>query len=406
MGEPNCRATLYKNNLRLDSNKKRQIVTKNNEFNEVHTSGICGTQNRQQTSAYDTIGTISWNQNDRATKCKELCRVGKNVNEYYACEYDNVNSNCDRYNSPVYTGIESSQYECYLNYPYLEVDDLDNWGDTITTLKVFKCESCPAGYYQDEGYKTNCKICSQGKYSDNPGRTSDCKNCGAGKYQDSTTYYFQDFETDSGCSDNNNDNCEWGCEARQSMQSYNGANGNLICGGDNRKRGSEMLQKTFNSVAPGYYHLDFDYYKVDSWDGDEYGYIQINDIECWRKTKTQLHEGGAYLGGNGGWTTYAYKASCSITLNTVSNLNIKISSTGNENAADESYGIDNVRITQSSFRNSTTCKNCPVGKFLNQAAPTTLCNDCPAGRYQNEEGKAECKICQFSNMQRSWNSAQ
>ena len=27
-----------------------------------------------------------------------------------------------------------------------------------------------------------------------------------------------------------------GIEARQSMQSYNGANGNLICGGDNRKR--------------------------------------------------------------------------------------------------------------------------------------------------------------------------
>ena len=101
------------------------------------------------------------------------------------------------------------------------------------------------------------------------------------------------------------------------------------------------------------------------------------------KTKTQLHEGGNHgsnkLAGNGAFTTYAYKASCSITLNTVSNLNIKISSSCDGNAGDESFGIDNVRITQSSFRDSTTCKNCPVGKFLNQAIPTTLCNDCPAG---------------------------
>ena len=119
--------------------------------------------------------------------------------------------------------------------------------------------------------------------------------------------------------------------------------------------------------------------------------------------KTQFHEGGAYgsnlLAGNGSenWTTYAYKASCSITLNTVSNLNIKISSTGDDDAADESYGIDNVRITQSSFRSSTTCKNCPVGKFLNQAAPTTSCNDCPAGQYQNEEGKQYAKSARLVN---------
>ena len=99
---------------------------------------------------------------------------------------------------------------------------------------------------------------------------------------------FQDFETDSGCSDNNNNNCEWGCEARQSVKSFNGADGNLICGGDNKKRGSENLEKTFNSVPPGYYHLDFDYYKVDSWDGDEYGYVKINDVTCWRKNKNSI----------------------------------------------------------------------------------------------------------------------
>merc|ERR1712023_453007 len=115
------------------------------------------------------------------------------------------------------------------------------------------------------------------------------------------------------------------------------------------------------------------------------------------RTKDQFHEGGAYgsnlLAGSSHWTTYAYKASCSITLNTESNLNIKISSTGGNDAADESYGIDNVRISQSSFRSSTTCKNCPVGKFLNQPAPTMSCKDCSAGQYQNEEGKTVCKIC-------------
>ena len=78
------------------------------------------------------------------------------------------------------------------------------------------------------------------------------------------------------------------------MKSFNGANGNLICGGENTKRGSERLEKTFNSVPAGYYHLDFDYYKVDSWDGDEYGYVKINDVECWEETKDQFHEGGPY----------------------------------------------------------------------------------------------------------------
>ena len=150
--------------------------------------------------------------------------------------------------------------------------------------------------------------------------------------------------------------------------------------------------RKLNSVPSGYYHLDFDYYKVDSWDGNEYGYVQINDITCWRRTKelncmkAVLME-AIFLQAAVIWVTYAYKASCSITLNTVSNLNIKISSTGGNDAADESYGIDNVRITQSSFRSSTTCKNCPVGKFLNQPAPTTSCKDCSAGQYQNEEGK-------------------
>ena len=150
---------------------------------------------------------------------------------------------CWRHNNPVWTSRNNNRYECYINRPYLKVDHLNNWGERITSLKVFKCESCPAGYYQDQNYRANCKICSQGKYSDNPGRTSDCINCGAGKYQDSATYYFQDFETDAGCSGSNN-NCEWGCEARQSVKSFNGATGNKICGGDNRKSGNEMLQKT------------------------------------------------------------------------------------------------------------------------------------------------------------------
>ena len=72
------------------------------------------------------------------------------------------------------------------------------------------------------------------------------------------------------------------------VKSFNGANGNKICGGDNRKSGNEMLEKTFNSVPSGYYHLDFDYYKVDSWDGNEYGYVKINDITCWRRTKNSV----------------------------------------------------------------------------------------------------------------------
>ena len=46
MGEKNCRVTLYKDDARLDNNKKMTIVTANNQFNEAHMNAYCGTQNR------------------------------------------------------------------------------------------------------------------------------------------------------------------------------------------------------------------------------------------------------------------------------------------------------------------------------------------------------------------------
>ena len=242
----------------------------------------------------------------------------KNVNEYYGCEYDNNDRKCYRHENPnVWSGISSNNRECFINRPYLKRDNLNGWDNTVSALKVLSVLVVLRVIIKIKITEHIAKYAPQGKYSDNSGRTSDCDGCGVGKYQNSTVFYFQDFETDAACLDSNN-NCEWGCEARQFAKSFNGANDNLICGGQGKKSGNEVLEKTWNSVPAGYYHLDFDYYKVSTWDDNEHGYVHINDISCWRKTKDQFHEGGADVssrlaGNNEYYGTYARKSSCSIT---------------------------------------------------------------------------------------------
>jgi hypothetical protein len=176
----------------------------------------------------------------------------------------------------------------------------------VSSFRVFKCDSCQPGFYQDQNYRTNCKVCPQGKYTDSTALTSDCTSCGTGKYQESIAIYSQDFETDAGCSGNNN-NCEWECESRTTEKSWSGSNGNKICGGEGKKSGSEKLEKTF-TVASGFYHLDLIYYAIDDWEDGEKGYILLNDEECWTKTKAQLREDGTYGTPNlGNPDVYAYK---------------------------------------------------------------------------------------------------
>ena len=49
--------------------------------------------------------------------------------------------------------VNNNRYECYINRPYLKEDHLNSFTQRISSLRVFKCESCPAGYYQDQNYQ-------------------------------------------------------------------------------------------------------------------------------------------------------------------------------------------------------------------------------------------------------------
>ena len=124
MGGPKCRATLYNDEPRQDSNEKITVVAAANEFNEVHTNGYCAGQNRNDiNNDLDNVGNAN-NRDD----CKNLCRQNKNVNEYYGCEYKNNNGACWRHNNPdLWTSRNQNSYECYINRPYLKEDHLNSF---------------------------------------------------------------------------------------------------------------------------------------------------------------------------------------------------------------------------------------------------------------------------------------
>ena len=49
----------------------------------------------------------------------------------------------------------------------------------------FRCNLCPAGYFKDTTFPSDCTECPAGKYSGTLGESS-CKNCGLGKYKPAT----------------------------------------------------------------------------------------------------------------------------------------------------------------------------------------------------------------------------
>ena len=138
------------------------------------------------------------------------------MNNFNGCEYRSNDKRCVRHkHNDIITGKnDNNAWKCLINRPYLKFVDLNSaFTNKISSLRVFKCDSCQPGFYQDQNYRTNCKVCPQGKYTDSTSLTSDCTSCGTGKYQESIAIYSQDFETDAGCS-GNNDDCEWECESR------------------------------------------------------------------------------------------------------------------------------------------------------------------------------------------------
>merc|ERR1712048_854272 len=127
-----------------------------------------------------------------------------------------------------------------------------------------------------------------------------------------------------------------------------GAYGN-ICGGYNTKAQSHDIKKTY-TLPDGLYQVSLDFIKIDSWDGESAN-VQLNGKTCW--SKKLAGSGKQVCGGkHGGWNEDKFKVTCTApALN--NKLTVRVFTTLNQAANDESFGIDNVVLKKVQFKTTT-----------------------------------------------------
>merc|ERR1712025_1512723 len=117
-----------------------------------------------------------------------------------------------------------------------------------------------------------------------------------------------------------------------------------ICGGFNTKAKSHDIKKTFKNLPAGKYQISLDFIKIDSWD-NEYGYVQVNGKTCW--SKRMVASSGKQTCGqkHGNWHEERIPVKCTGDAKN-GQFVVRIYTTLNSGASDESFGIDNAVLTQ------------------------------------------------------------
>ena len=82
--------------------------------------------------------------------------------------------------------------------------------------------------------------------------------------------------------------------------------------------------------------------KIDSWDGES-GIVMVDGTEVWTRSFT-LGEGSQTCGAQYGWHEREFQVGPLAVPHTASTLTLRVTSTLNQGAADESYGISDVLI--------------------------------------------------------------
>ena len=149
--------------------------------------------------------------------------------------------------------------------------------------------------------------------------------------------------------------------------------------------GNDIVSKTFSLPSDGTTQVDFDFYRLDSWDGEDFQ-IFINGVEIFSESFRDNNSGGAFTGGSGSTGDVSWVATPTSTLAnhlfgswadqifhftlTINNpgtaLEVGFEATTDQAINDESWGIDNLSIEQPtlqcgatySLANPTTSDNC------------------------------------------------
>merc|ERR1712159_649953 len=129
-----------------------------------------------------------------------------------------------------------------------------------------------------------------------------------------------------------------------------GSYGN-ICGGFNTKAKSHDIKKTFKNLPAGKYKISLDFIKIDSWD-NEAAIVQVNSKTCFSKRMSA--GSGKQLCGqkHGGWHEERIKVTCTGDAKN-GQFTVRVYTTLNSAANDESFGIDNVVLKKTVFKTLT-----------------------------------------------------
>ena len=127
-----------------------------------------------------------------------------------------------------------------------------------------------------------------------------------------------------------------------------------ICGGYKRRGKNEFISKTFSVIPSSTYVIELDIIAVDSWDSNEYPYLELNGERVWIGSlhpNPAVTPGAALPRGNGnqcGISTqdrrWKYIAEKVFIPPGAATLNFLVGSTINEGSSNEALGIDNVKL--------------------------------------------------------------
>jgi len=135
-----------------------------------------------------------------------------------------------------------------------------------------------------------------------------------------------------------------------------------LCGGYGVKAKGAEIKKTFKLPASTY-TVTLDFIKLDSWD-NERAHVSVNGKQCFNKVLHYSRGVNVCGNGNGGFKDEKIKVTCKGTLSKAGPLTVRVYTTLNQDAKDESFGIDNVVVTYSGAKPNPALK-CAAGSASN-----------------------------------------
>merc|ERR1712072_178298 len=102
--------------------------------------------------------------------------------------------------------------------------------------------------------------------------------------------------------------------------------------------------KTIKNLPAGKYEISLQFIKIDSWD-NEYAYVQVNGKTCW--SKRMVASSGKQTCGqkHGNWHEERIAVKCTGDAKN-GQFAVPVYTPLNSGASDESFGIDNAKLTK------------------------------------------------------------